>query len=110
MKSILIIISLFFSYLVVSQEVNHDSRVESLENKQFVFYTYGFPRPFNEARATVLRKWGIRYESIAGCVIDHTIEQKAATQNKKTREALVAYYGKDWESRLEHEITHLKAQ
>lgn len=108
-KKVQIKLTLFLSYFIISfamlaQEGKGPYTQNTQENNQFIFYTYGFPKPFSEAREKVLQDWRIKYESIAGCIIDEHIMQKAKLQNQKTGVELTAYYGEGWEEKLAQQI------
>lgn len=103
-----LIITLFITSLSFSQQSGSDTTVVDTTERIFVFYTYGYPLQENEATQEVYSKWKIVYQSIAGCVINDEILEKARIQNTKTNLELTAYYGADWKERFQLEVENTR--
>lgn len=74
---------------------------------------YGYP-PGNDylnARAIISDKWGIQFNSVAGCIVNDYLIDSVKQHNEKTYAQIIDKYGKDWETRFHKEVDkELKVQ
>lgn len=77
---------------------------------------YGLPHPATPQYAAILLKdYGVTYQQIAGCMVDHALTKYAESYNKVVLDYLTEKYGKDalqvaWEkAQREYEAGRRKA-
>lgn len=67
--------------------------------------TYGYPDMVREnAINIILKKWGIRYYPVAGCVVTEELIDSVKIHNDSISKIIENKYGKNWERQFENQI------
>ncbi|MEO8405928.1 MAG: hypothetical protein ABI480_15080 [Chitinophagaceae bacterium] len=98
-------ISIAIILMVVSlQCISCNGRTKSLK-QQFLLLTYGLP-DFDRQNSTnvVADKWGIRFRTVAGCIVTQELENMVEEQNRSVEPLIAKKYGKDWKDKFYKEV------
>lgn len=82
----------------------------AIAQKEATFYrfkilTYGLQDDTRRNPTDLIqRKWKIKIESVAGCIIAEELEDSVKKENDKTYILIEKAFGKDWEKRFDAEV------
>ena len=67
---------------------------------------YGFPseNDYLNARATIANNWGIKFESVAGCIVSEHLIDSVKQHNEEISERIISKFGEDWGIRFKKEV------
>ncbi|RZJ64483.1 MAG: hypothetical protein EOO47_26970 [Flavobacterium sp.] len=106
MKPIKIIYLLVILTILIQSCNEQDKKVNIVKTENdYTILTYGLPNMERQNSSNVIvRKWGIKFKSVAGCVVTEALTDSVKTVNKTVNKNIQDKYGKNWSDKFEKEI------
>lgn len=89
--------------LTICSSVN--GQLDTVENTM-VLLEYGLPpgNVYLDARATIADNWGIKFNSVAGCIVSEHLTDSVRKHNKTTYAKIIDKFGKEWQTQFDEEV------
>lgn len=103
MTARLLIILILFAYCnnVVGQHTSDTTN----NSHEFVLLRYGLQKVWQQnAEHTVSDRWGIKYYTVAGCIVSKKIIDSVAMHNRIMEKKIASKYGKRWNKKFNKEV------
>ncbi len=71
-------------------------QTDSLEWK-----VYGLPDNKDVQRYHLAKKWGFKYQVVAGCIVSDSLVEAVRKNNKRSDSLFTISFGKDWQRKFE---------
>ncbi len=101
------ITSLLIILTILIQSCNEQGKkvdTSKTENEDTLLI-YGLPNMERQnSRNVIAKKWGIKFKSVAGCIVTDELVDSVKTVNDRVNKSIEKKFGKNWNDKFEREI------